>query len=280
VTAANGPPTRPALIVPLDGSTQAELALAPASQLADRLDAELVLVTAAEASHAERCDTYLDGQRGSVDRHARSLVVVDRNPADAIETCSREGDALVCMTTHGRGALTASVLGSVAETVVRRAKSPVVLVGPRCRGDWQLGPAPVLVAGFDGSDRSRAGVRAAGDFATALGGRVRVVEMFHRPDVVAVSRFNVDGVDVLEDAVGELRVTGVDADYEVVDGLDPADVLIEIAIRDEASLVAVATHGRHGVARVALGSVTTRLVRYSPVPVLVVCPDASVGSSA
>jgi nucleotide-binding universal stress UspA family protein len=69
-----------------------------------------------------------------------------------------------------------------------------------------------------------------------------------------------------------LRAGGIEADHEVVDRLNAADSLIEVVSRDGASLSALATHGRRGVARVALGRVTSRVVRYAPVPVIVVCP--------
>ena len=84
-----------------------------------------------------------------------------------------------------------------------------------------------------------------------------------------VARFTVEHVDALEDAVRELRVTGVEADYEVVDGIDAADTLIAEALRTDADLLALGTHGWQGIARVALGSVTTRVVRHATVPVLV-----------
>ena len=133
--------------------------------------------------------------------------------------------ALVCMTTHGRGGVTRAVLGSVAEAVVRGSDGPVLLVGPWIRSDWTLPAEPTLLAGFDGSVPARAGVRAAGDVAASLGGRVRVVEMSRLPDVLHVSRFTVGHVDGLEEAVAELRSTGVESDYEVVDGVDAADTL-------------------------------------------------------
>ena len=164
------------------------------------------------------------------------------------------------------------MLGSVAEGVVRGCEGPVLLVGPWIRSDWTLPAEPTLLAGFDGSVPARAGVRAAGDVAASLGGRVRVVEMSRLPDVLNVSRFTVGHVDGLEEAVAELRSTGVESDYEVVDGVDAADTLVAEVVRTRAAMLALGTHGRRGVARLALGSVTTRVVRHAPVPVLVAYP--------
>ena len=72
--------------------------------------------------------------------------------------------------------------------------------------------------------------------------------------------------------MAELRVTGVEAVYEVLDGVDEADTLIAEAARSDAALLALGTHGRQGLARIALGSVTSRVVRHATLPVLVACP--------
>ncbi len=260
------------VVVPLDGSERAEQALRPAVQLAGRMDADLVLMTTRwEATHLDTVTKYLDVQIALVEREARPLVVLDRETPEAILLAAREPGALVCMTTHGRGGVARAALGSVAEAVVRGSNGPVVLMGPWMRSDWVLPAAPTLLAGFDGSVPARDGVRAAGDLAASLGGRVRVVEMSRLPDVLRVSRFTVGHVDALEEAVAELRVTGVEAEYEVVDGVDEADTLIAEAVRTDAALLALGTHGRQGITRVALGSVTTRVVRHATVPVLVAC---------
>ena len=49
----------------------------------------------------------------------------------------------------------------------------------------------------------------------------------------------------------------------------PEEAIIEKAARDKRTLIAVATHGRSGVKRWMLGSVTEKVVRHSRSPVLV-----------
>ena len=206
-----------------------------------------------------------------LERDARPLVVLDRDAPDAIAFAAREPGTLVCMTTHGRGGVLSVVIGSVAEAVVRQGNGPVVLMGPAMRPNWVLPASPTILSGFDGSAPSHAGVRAAGDLAAALGARVRVIEIARLPDVLHSARFAGGHVDELEAAVGELRVTGVEAQYEVLDGVDEADSLIAEAARTDAALLALGTHGRRGIARVALGSVSSRVVRHATIPVLVAC---------
>ena len=59
----------------------------------------------------------------------------------------------------------------------------------------------------------------------------------------------------------------VHAGYRYVEG-HPATMLIEEAGRGGHDLVVMGTHGRRGLARVVMGSVTEEVVRKSPVPVL------------
>jgi nucleotide-binding universal stress UspA family protein len=74
--------------------------------------------------------------------------------------------------------------------------------------------------------------------------------------------------------VQQLDERGVRATYEVVDGLDAAEVIVTDAVESSVSFIVLATHGRTGLARVALGSVAMRVVHHSPCPVLVVRPQA------
>ena len=92
------------VLVPLDGSERAGRALRPAEQLADRLDAELVLMTTRwEAASLATVTRYLDVNVALLEREARPLLVLDRDPPDAILSATTTPGTLVCMSTHGRG---------------------------------------------------------------------------------------------------------------------------------------------------------------------------------
>jgi nucleotide-binding universal stress UspA family protein len=80
--------------------------------------------------------------------------------------------------------------------------------------------------------------------------------------------------DYIRDVAERLRESGVKASGVAVIGGGIADTLIDLARPERVSLVAVATHGRGGLGRLALGSVADKLVRAAEVPVLVVRPAA------
>ncbi len=124
------------IVVPLDGSVFAERALRPAYSLAARLEGARVLLMSCAPEDRDVIRRHLDDRAALysavVDTETRLLD--DDQPADAIlATITSEPDTTLCMATHGRGAILASVLGSVAKRVVCRSTQPLVLVGPACR---------------------------------------------------------------------------------------------------------------------------------------------------
>lgn len=64
-------------------------------------------------------------------------------------------------------------------------------------------------------------------------------------------------------------LAGVDHEINIEIG-DPAETILAAAERLHADLVVMATHGRHGVTRLVMGSVAERIVRESTIPVLTI----------
>lgn len=147
--------------VSLDGSSLAEAALAPASALADALDAELLLLRCVELQNYAYVDAYpyvqfdleaeLADARGYLeaiggDLRARgkevALHVQTGNPALMIGALAAEqGAAAIVMATHGRGGLARLVMGSVATGTIQRSTVPLLLVRPAAVRESQAAPA-------------------------------------------------------------------------------------------------------------------------------------------
>ncbi len=144
----------PVLLVPLDGSAFAEAAIPFAALLANTLGGEMVLVRAvypptltlanewmAISYLQEELEVQEEGARSYLEAVARRLSSGDRRPrtyvsvgapVEVIDDAAREvGAALVVMATHGRGATTRLLLGSVAHSVLLRGTAPLVLVRPK-----------------------------------------------------------------------------------------------------------------------------------------------------
>jgi nucleotide-binding universal stress UspA family protein len=72
----------------------------------------------------------------------------------------------------------------------------------------------------------------------------------------------------LEADAESFRHQGIDVSVEIVTGAHPAEGILELAEASEVDVVAMATHGRGGVARLVLGSVADKVIRGGTVPVL------------
>ncbi len=84
--------------------------------------------------------------------------------------------------------------------------------------------------------------------------------------------------DYIGRIVDKLKKQGIAAHGVVAWGM-PADEILYYARKNEVDLIIMSTHGRSGVSRWAFGSVADKVMRYSPVPVLVVRPDGSQGGA-
>jgi nucleotide-binding universal stress UspA family protein len=133
------------VLVPLDGSTLAETVLDTTIELA-REGATPVLVRAAEARNlvgdpvaaqvtvVHEAEQYLAGVAERLRRAGVGPVetcVWYGPPAEAIVEAARARQAdLILMSTHGRSGLGRLVLGSVAESVLRGTRTPILLLRP------------------------------------------------------------------------------------------------------------------------------------------------------
>jgi nucleotide-binding universal stress UspA family protein len=75
----------------------------------------------------------------------------------------------------------------------------------------------------------------------------------------------------LDEQALQLRNAGASAEVQVVRG-EAADCILSAAESSGADLIALSTHGRSGVSRWLFGSVATRVLQASPVPVLFLHP--------
>jgi nucleotide-binding universal stress UspA family protein len=129
---------------------------------------------------------------------------------------------------------------------------------------------------YDGSEGSAAALHHAAEIAHWADATVHLLYVAdtNRDSVTVVDGRPVDallrrGGDVVDEGGETLRTLGVDHDSDVVQG-NPAPTVAEYAERHGHDLVVMPTHGREGVSRYLLGSVTEKVVRLSSVPVLTV----------
>lgn len=74
--------------------------------------------------------------------------------------------------------------------------------------------------------------------------------------------------DDMDEAAALLADTGVPVDRQILEG-EPEDAIVAAAMANAADMVVMSSHGRGAIGRAIFGSVADRVVRMSPVPVLV-----------
>ena len=127
---------------------------------------------------------------------------------------------------------------------------------------------------FDGSEGAAEVLHHASEIAHWAGATIQILYVADttRDSVTVVEGQTVDvleqeGEDVVEEAAQTLDTLGISYDTDVVQG-NPAPTIVEYADRYDQDLVVMPTHGREGISRSLMGSVSEKVVRLSDVPVL------------
>lgn len=264
------------LIVPLDGGSASERSVPVAGRLANRLGLGLRLFSAGAHDEVSWMQDVAD--RLLPDREVTIDIVPADDPVHAIVTAAGD-DRLVCMATAASLLPHAGHVGSVAEGVVRDIGRPVFLVGPQMQPHPGESTTRVIVPS-DGSELSEASLDVAGDLARTLDVPVWVVTAIgHKAEAEARAELGGEFAAAESGHVWHLanelnKRFGVDAEYEVLHGDDPAEAIVDFT-GDDGTIV-MTTHGRSGLSRLFAGSVATGVVAHSPRAVMVWRPDGVV----
>ena len=218
-------------------------------------------------------DAFLRSER---DRFPEARIEVRRLVGQSIVATLLEHIAelrpdLVVLDSRARGPLGELVLGSISADLVRSSWAPTLLIGPACHPGTKL---ERLVAAVDGSPDSLEAL----DVASMLSKRLHVPL-----ELVEVAEDMPYSSDITESADLHRFAESVDPpvrSWDVLHGHDVPKVLSEHVGRDRGVVLVLGTHGRSPGRPNVLGSVAARTVRQSPVPVLVVSPEAASAEAA
>lgn len=273
------------VIVPLDESALSQRALAIAATVARSSGATLLLYsqvdkhqpTGSRSDHLQQLAATVD------DVEVEVHVGEDPTPAKGIEQVVRARErSLLCMSTHGRGGVGKSLLGSVAEDVLARLTDPILLIGQHCDPEASPVTGEVVVC-VDGSTLSEAMIDWGAEWAATFGQPLRLLQVIAEDWADEVAAAGVDLGDVSEasyvmELASRLRHrSSLSPESEVAyadDPKHPADAITETLRARAAGLAALSTHGRSGLHRLIVGSVTMRVVHDAPCPALVYRPSA------
>jgi nucleotide-binding universal stress UspA family protein len=137
------------ILVPLDGSDLAKMALDQAERLAKNFDAEIILFQVVpfmpiygspelvtplivDEKQKEAAEKYLANLAEELRKRGFKVTAMVRTgqqvAVEIIDFAKESGADLIMMCTHGRSGITRWVLGSVALKVLTRAETPILLI--------------------------------------------------------------------------------------------------------------------------------------------------------
>ncbi|MDD5390352.1 MAG: universal stress protein [Gallionellaceae bacterium] len=263
------------LLLATDGDEVSAGAVRVALHMADRCGAKLTVMHMARTLR-DYAMFNPDGVRQAEDEGHAILKEVERQAGTACVNCApvlRYGEEpvheiaaqaeesqadVVIMGRRGVHWLERLMLGEAAARVVGHVHCSVLVV-PKESGMWDKG---ILLA-VDGSRFADAASVAAANLARRCGLPVTVLSVCANDDLKC------EMVQAMADRVRDLlRQEGVAADSVVKEG-NPAQAIVAAAAENDCDLIIVGSHGRTGLDRLLMGSVSQQVVIQAKCPVLV-----------
>jgi nucleotide-binding universal stress UspA family protein len=299
------------LIVPLDGSEQAERALPYAVRLAQASAGRLVLVRAAlgpppsgqdwerqQTAAVEEASTYLSDVADKLVKGVPVATAVPYGHAadEIVESVHRYGADAIVMTTHGRTGLAHLLRGSITEAVLARADVPVLVLhsrpGEAPAVPFDIASARILVP-LDGSVLAESAVPVAVSM-LGIAGEIVLLTVILAPErvqrdesgrvIAYIDQQEPDvrqqGLDYLHGIARAIMDDNPDLHVTCDVRLDtPGNGILTAEIERAVDLVIMATHGLTRVRRGFTGSVAGEVIREGFTPVLLVPPHALASAS-
>jgi nucleotide-binding universal stress UspA family protein len=293
------------LLVPLDGSAQAEAALPYAVVLAQATGAPITLLSVVDielvrtlvAGHAPALQARIDASLrepvqvylGTVAANlaTRDVAVTAKvligDPLDEILAEAALSKSTIVIATHGHGGVQRLIVGSVADKIMRLSARPTLVVRAQ---ETANAPQQVafrrLMVPLDGSPLAETALPPAVELAAATDATMLLVRAEPFVATMWVPEYALGEGAKLEQPVAATAdaylaetkcrciPAGTQANAVLLRGA-PARELVDVVTRERVDLVVMTTHGRGGARRLILGSVADRLIR-SGVPVLLIRP--------
>lgn len=295
------------ILVPLDGSELAEVALPYAEELAGRLGSRITLLYVGESAedryhmHFFYMQRMAENAKKGAERKMKKIAqkeikvnseILVGHPAEQIlKYANKEKISLIIMSTHGRTGIERWAIGSVAYKVVKAASQPVLLIRAKsARSDMREKDIldRVLVP-VDGSKKSEAVIPYIEELASKLKIEVTFLQAM-TPDYGITSEeqlrrlqnLRASATDYIQNMAAHFNHKGITARAVfrelVLDSTVVAGEIIKLGNEIHADIVAMSVQGRSeleenpGESVTSLGSVAEKMVHSGNIPLLLVRP--------
>ena len=280
--------TKSKIVVPMDFSEQALIALGQSYNFAREYDAEILLVHVMEeggilpkivtAKHLADMKKDIQKRLDKIaeDTSKKSKIVVDTMIAKGkvyekvIEVAEMVGALMIIMGTNSRKKLRARFIGSNALRVVREANCPVITI----KGKHHREGCKNIVLPLDLTKETKDKVNHAIDIAKlgAFKAAIRVVSVLQSKDEFLVNRLTRQ----LEQVKSLIQKQGVECTAEIIKTKKGDDTLahciLDYANKVDGDLLMIMTQQEANFTRMFIGSTAQELVNNSEIPVMSIIP--------
>jgi nucleotide-binding universal stress UspA family protein len=297
------------ILCPVDFSDQAYEALLAAADLAGDYSAKLLVAHVVESlppllgggqdpvSQFQECCRLQEEdakerleklvKRGLPDKIKIKTLIKNGHPAIQILEWAEEHEAdLIVIATRGQSGWRPALLGSVTARIIKLTRRPVWVIQPKQSASSPIRKTPIklkrILCPTDFSESADEALKAAADLAGDYSAELIVVHMLEsRPSVPGSapdldSCFEKYGLEIkaaaekhLDNLTEKMISTKVQVRSLVKKG--PAAVqIVELAEKNQADLIVIATHGLTGWRQALLGSVTERVIKLTTKPMLII----------
>lgn len=282
------------LLLCTDGSEFSEGAVREAINLAKTCSSRLFALSVVETNpeyetmapqlvekEIEKARTYLDAVKERASRENVNCETIVRQGEDSyryvVEEAAKRHAEMIIMGRRGRTGLKRLMMGSVTAKVIGHAPCDVLVVPRAARVELKR----VLVA-TDGSRYSDAAAMQAIGIAKRCGAELTVISVVPSETIspldIVHSEMQRELISEKERKAAECNVRNIQ-DVAEKNGVNvkgfvragkPYEAIISAADERKADLIVVGSHGRTGIEKLLMGSVTERVIVLSPCAVLVV----------
>jgi nucleotide-binding universal stress UspA family protein len=277
------------VLVATDFSEQARRAVERAAQLPLASSGKLELLHVMPRLHPSFFEQAQQAARGILDEWVAQtsaaapgvtvsgVLDVGEAAVEIVEDAEERGAELIVLGRHGRHPLGEAVLGTTTERVLRRGRTPVLMVASEGAAPYRR---PLVGVDLEGTSAGAVAALARllpnetrGALAVHVLSAEEVAQLrlyrMAEPEIAAWRRSREDSARrKLESALDAIGDSELDFELELVEG-DPRSSLLEAATRAQADLIVMGTHGRTGFRHLLFGSVAESVIRGASIDVLI-----------
>ena len=287
------------ILVPLDGSNAAEIVIPYVEELAAKLAAEVIVVSVYESpddmSHLHRyyLQRMVDQIQSQINEFEpaktikiQSEVLQGKPAQQLLRFADATNVSLIAMASYGSSGRETKLLGNIAVKVLWSTTKPVLLIRTPANevALKQKRLIKKILVPLDGSKTGETIIECAEVLAKALDAELVLLQVLEPLRIVAgFESVALSSIPQGEESIKAsaraylgnvekpLKQKGIKTSVEIVWG-SAAERIIEYTESNNIDLITISSHGRSGVGRWVLGSVTEKVLEAGDIPVLVARP--------